>query len=217
MQLNTSKAIWDKINQSYKGDSQVKRAKLQTLRVQYETLKEHSDESIASYFLRVDEIVNPMKNMGEEIKEATIVEKILRSLSPKFESKVYAIEEKSKFLPTYQKEQTSSNSKIWKKKELQSERSGIALFTQGQENQWYIDNGCFKHMTGDKDKLLSYDSLEKEKNVSFGNDTPAFIKGKGYVYLKEKVKVENVVYVDCLKHNLLSVSKMCDQGNEVVF
>ena len=51
----------------------------------------HSDESISSYFLQVDEIVNHMRNLGEEIKEATVVEKILRSLSSKFESKVYAM------------------------------------------------------------------------------------------------------------------------------
>lgn len=35
-----------------------------------------------------------MKNLGEEIKEFTLVEKVLRSLSAKFESKVSAIEEK---------------------------------------------------------------------------------------------------------------------------
>jgi len=35
-----------------------------------------------------------MKNLGEEIKEVTLVEKVLRSLSAKFESKVFAIEEK---------------------------------------------------------------------------------------------------------------------------
>jgi len=39
-------------------------------------------------------------------------------------------------------------------------------------------------MTGDKEKLHSYNALEKEKNVSFGNDTPAVIKCKGFVYLK---------------------------------
>ena len=54
----------------------------------------HNDESVANYFLCVDEIVNCMKNLGEEIKEAVVVEKVLRSLSPKFESKVSAIEEK---------------------------------------------------------------------------------------------------------------------------
>ena len=50
--------------------------------------------SIASYFLHIDEVVNCMKNLGEEIKEVTLVEKVLRSLSAKFESKLYAIEEK---------------------------------------------------------------------------------------------------------------------------
>lgn len=54
----------------------------------------HSDESMASYFLRIDEVVNFMKNMGEEIKDVTLVEKILRSLFAKFESTVSAIEEK---------------------------------------------------------------------------------------------------------------------------
>jgi len=33
-----------------------------------------------------------MKNMSEEIKEATLVDKILRSLSSKLESKVSSIE-----------------------------------------------------------------------------------------------------------------------------
>ena len=72
-------------------------------------------------------------------------------------------------------------------------------------------------MTGDKEKLHSYNALEKEKKVSFGNDTPTVIKDKGFFFLKEKVKAGNVTYVYGLKYNLLSASQMCDQGNEVVF
>ena len=34
-----------------------------------------------------------MRNLGEEIKEVVLVEKVLRSLSTKFESRVSAIEE----------------------------------------------------------------------------------------------------------------------------
>ena len=94
MQLKSTKGIWDKIILIYEGDSQVKCAKLQTLRIQYETLKMHNDESIASYLLCIHEVVNCMKNLGQEIKEVTLVDKVLRSLSAKFESKVSAIEEK---------------------------------------------------------------------------------------------------------------------------
>eukprot|EP00253_Pinus_taeda_P002679 PITA_02679 len=96
-QASTSKSYLDAARRSEQKPSrnhQVKRAKLQTIRIQYENLKMYNDESVANYFLHVDEIVNCMKNLGEEIKEAVVVEKVLRSLSSRFESKVSAIEEK---------------------------------------------------------------------------------------------------------------------------
>ena len=58
------------------------------------------------------------------------------------------------------------------------------MFVEGQENQWYIDSVCSNHMTSDKDKLISYNALEKEKNVTFGNDSPTVNNGKGFVFLK---------------------------------
>ena len=94
MQLNTAKAMWDNLIQSYEGDAKVKSVKLQTLRIQYETLRRHNDESIASFFLHIDEIVNCMKNLGEEIRDTTLVEKILIYLTAKFDSKVSTIGEK---------------------------------------------------------------------------------------------------------------------------
>ena len=94
MQLNTAKEIWDKIILSYEGDAKVKSAKLQTLRMEYENLRLHNDETIASFFLCVDDVVNRMRNLGETITKSTLVEKILRSLTAKFESKVSSLEEK---------------------------------------------------------------------------------------------------------------------------
>ena len=85
MQLNIAKVIWDKIILRYEGDAKVKSAKLQTLRIQYENLKMDNEESIANFFLRLDDIVNRMRNIGETITESTLVEKVLRSLMTKFE------------------------------------------------------------------------------------------------------------------------------------
>jgi hypothetical protein len=45
------------------------------------------------------------------------------------------------------------NASTWKKKD--SEKCGLVLSTQKQKDPWYIDNGCSKHMTGDKDNFLS--------------------------------------------------------------
>lgn len=51
-------------------------------------------ENIANFFLRVDEIGNIMRGVGDKIEDAIIVEKILRSLTPKLNAKVSAIEQK---------------------------------------------------------------------------------------------------------------------------
>eukprot|EP00253_Pinus_taeda_P014520 PITA_14520 len=55
---------------------------------------------------------------------------------------------RSRFRQATLNDPTSLNPKTWKKKEPQPERCGIALYVEGQENQWYIDSGCSKHMTG---------------------------------------------------------------------
>ena len=94
MQLNTTKEIWDKIILSYEGDTKVKSAKLQNLKIQYENIRMDNEESIASLFLHLNDIVNRMRNLGETITDTTLVENVLRSLTSKFESKVSTIEEK---------------------------------------------------------------------------------------------------------------------------
>jgi hypothetical protein len=71
-------------------------------------------------------------------------------------------------------------------------------------------------MTGDKDNFMSI-SKTKIGNATFGNDEPGKIKGKGMVSLSNgKGKSQDVLLVDGLKHNLLSVSQMCDRGCEMV-
>jgi hypothetical protein len=72
-------------------------------------------------------------------------------------------------------------------------------------------------MTGDKSKFLTL-SENKSWNVTFGNDALGKIKGKGMVSLSNgKGKSQDVLVVDDLKHNLLSVRQVCDKGCEVVF
>ena len=98
---------------------------------------------------------------------------------------------------------TAENFKVWKKKE--DDKCGLVLSAQKQKNPWYIDCGCSKHMTGDKSKFLTL-SENKSGNVIFGNDALGKIKGKGMVSLSNgKGKAQDVLFVDGLKHNLLSV------------
>jgi hypothetical protein len=93
MHLGTAKEMWDKLINSYEGNEKVMDAKLQTYRIQFEQLKMKENETIGKYFLRIEELVNAMKALGETIGEPSLVRKILRSLPDRFNPKVSAIEE----------------------------------------------------------------------------------------------------------------------------
>lgn len=81
----------------------------------------------------------------------------------------------------------------------------------------YIKNIFSKHVIGEKDKFFSFNEIKKEKNVTFGNNSPTTIKQKGTMLLKKKFKGGNVLFFDGLRDKLLNFIKMCDQGHEVVF
>jgi len=73
MHLETATAMWDKLISSYEGNEKVKDAKLQTYRLKFEQLKMNEDETISKYFLRVEELVNSMKGLGEEFDDSLLV------------------------------------------------------------------------------------------------------------------------------------------------
>jgi hypothetical protein len=65
MGCNTTKEVWDKLKSIYEGDPKVKQVKLQRHRVEFENLKMDEKEDIATYFLRVYEVVNSIRRLGE--------------------------------------------------------------------------------------------------------------------------------------------------------
>jgi hypothetical protein len=93
MYLHSAKEMWDKCISNYEGNEKVKDVKLQTYRLKFEQLKMNEDETVSKYFLRVEELVNFMKGLGDKIEDTFLVQSILRSLPNRFNPKKFAIEE----------------------------------------------------------------------------------------------------------------------------
>lgn len=93
LQKDTAKQIWDSMKTKYQGNERVRNAQLQTLRRDFEVLEMKLGESINDYFSRVMIVANNMRNLGEDLQDAKIVEKVLRSLSEKYNYIVCSIEE----------------------------------------------------------------------------------------------------------------------------
>ena len=87
---------------------------------------------------------------------------------------------------------------------------------RGGNQQWYLDSGCSRHMTGDKTNFLSLSTFEGG-SVAFGNGKSGSIIGVGKFGKSLSHSIENVYLVKGLNYNLLSVSQLCDKGNQVAF
>ena len=65
---------------------------------------------------------------------------------------------------------------------------------------------------------IPFRSYKKTKIVTFGNGNSSKVLGKGIVTLGIKdATTTDVLLIENIRHNLLSVSQMCDQGHVLTF
>ncbi|XP_057775493.1 uncharacterized protein LOC130994468 [Salvia miltiorrhiza] len=81
---------------------------------------------------------------------------------------------------------------------------------------WYLDSGCSKHMTGDEKHLEDIHTIVEER-VTFGDGVQAKVVGTGTLNVPGMPKLKNVMLVEGLKANLISISQLCDEQMTVIF
>ena len=84
------------------------------------------------------------------------------------------------------------------------------------KEKWIMDSGCSKHMTG---KINMLSSLQHKDGglVTFGDNNQCKVIEVGNIGQGKNPLIENVLLVDGLTHNLLSISQLCDKGYKVLF
>lgn len=75
-----------------------------------------------------------------------------------------------------------------------------------------MDSGCSRHMTGNKNLFLSL-TAKDGGCVTFGDNGKGKIKGVGEIG-NASFKLIDVLFVKGLKHNLISISQLCDKGGD---
>ena len=71
-------------------------------------------------------------------------------------------------------------------------------------------------MTGDVHKFSDL-MLKAKGYVTYGDNNKGRILGIGKVGAPNFISIEDVLYVEGLKHNLLSISQLCDKGFKIRF
>ncbi|XP_075483595.1 uncharacterized protein LOC142523747 [Primulina tabacum] len=89
-------------------------------------------------------------------------------------------------------------------------RSGLGYVESMYEHgAWYFDSECSRHMTGSKEHLIDYLEV-KSGRVTYGGGAKGRIVGKGTLNFDGLPVLHNVLHVEGLNSNLISISQLCD-------
>ncbi|XP_075092128.1 uncharacterized protein LOC142172417 [Nicotiana tabacum] len=228
----TSKDIWDSMKKKYQGSTRVKRAQLQALRRDFETLQMKDGGFVTNYYARTMEIWNKMRFHGDNMGDAIIVEKILCSLTPKYDYVVCSIEE-SKDIDVLSLDELQSSLLVHEQKMNRSSTSDeqalkVSTFISSSNSRGRgggRGRGRGRGDRGGRDSSRNFKANNDQSQgkgrgfrskVSFGDCSTVDATGKGDIKIKTKndfgKTISNVLYVPDLKSNLLSVGQLQEKG-----
>ena len=80
-----------------------------------------------------------------------------------------------------------------------------------------LDSGCTNHMTGEKDMFHTLQLTQEAQEIVFGDSGKSKVIGIGKIPISDQQSLSNVLLVDSLSYNLLSVSQLCGMGYNCLF
>ncbi|EOY03867.1 Uncharacterized protein TCM_019074 [Theobroma cacao] len=177
--------------------------------------------------MRTMEINNKMRFHGVKMEDVTIVEKILRSLTPKFDYVICSIEQSKdidvvslnelKALPNDKEMGEKSN--FTEKKEVETLLMTVQVNKEFESDVCYVDTGCNNHMSGKK-SYFSYLYEGFHSIVSFGDSSIVNVTGKSDIKIRPKNvfvdTISNVLYIPNLKSNMLSAGQLQEKSHVII-
>jgi hypothetical protein len=81
-----------------------------------------------------------------------------------------------------------------------------------------LDSGCTDHMTGERRMFTSFEKNECESDcITFSDNSQGQVLGFGKIAITTEHSISNVLFVESLNYNLLSVSQLCEMGYNCLF
>ncbi|XP_008245931.1 PREDICTED: uncharacterized protein LOC103344082 [Prunus mume] len=233
----SAKMAWDLLYGEYHGGDQVRSIKLQNLRREFEYARMRDDETLSDYLTRLNDLINQMKTFGEILTNESLVQKMLISLSKPYDP-ICLVIENTKSLETVELQEVVAILKSKEQRECtdgkaiqkancanQAELTGNIFYansviTEVQMNgNWYIDNGCSNHMTGNAELLV-----DVRTNVHGKVQTPTGnlvdVAGIGSLVINTSAGrkyIREFMFLPGLKENLLSVGQIDEHGYYLLF
>lgn len=93
MTCETAKEAWDTLEEEFQGDLKARQMEILNLKREMTMLRMKDGETVKGFADRVMKVVTQLRMLGEELKDAKVVETILVSLPKRFEQKISSLED----------------------------------------------------------------------------------------------------------------------------
>ena len=91
--LDSAKKMWDALSTIYGGDTNVLRAKVESLKGKFDDIRMEEGENISQYIARIKEVVIAIRGATSKIDDDTVLRIFLRTQKPIYAIRVFAIQE----------------------------------------------------------------------------------------------------------------------------
>lgn len=89
----TAKEAWDTLRTMHLGADRVKKARVQTLKTEFDSLRMKDNEKIDDFGMKFISVINKIRSLGDKMEEVYVVSKLLRAVPGKFLQVVSTIEQ----------------------------------------------------------------------------------------------------------------------------
>ncbi|UYV66758.1 hypothetical protein LAZ67_4002777 [Cordylochernes scorpioides] len=202
LNCKTSKDIWIALHERYEGD---KKKRIIEARNDVSRLTMKKEENWEEYLYRSEKLLEQARNLGAEIEDQEFTTSVIRGLPQKYNLVALQLncQMKAKFV-NLQPEEHVSNIKEYEA-------------TQ-QPEEWVVDSGASCHMTSNRDLLK--EEREVHKTIKLADDSEIISNAEGAIEIEGQnklIRLNDVLYVEKLSGNLMSVNKLVDDNKKVLF
>ena len=82
---------------------------------------------------------------------------------------------------------------------------------------WVLDSGCSQHMTGNDSMFTSLEDPGDHEHVTYGDNSRGKVLGMGRIAIFKDLSISNVLFVEAISLNLISIAQLCDLGLTCTF
>ncbi|UYV84396.1 hypothetical protein LAZ67_X002013 [Cordylochernes scorpioides] len=190
---------------------------LQLLREFFNIIK-GNDEDMKEYFARMMECHRKLAKCHHGFGDGELALIMLLGLPKSYEPLILSLEQQEEKLSTsVVKSKLLLEEKRQKQRQIPQEDPNSAF-----ANIWFLDSGATEHMTSNRLKMTNTKSIST--SVEMANNEKIKVSEMGDVTIKlgheyggETLFLENVLYVPELDGNILSVGRIEERGNKVLF